>query len=62
MNGTTYYTTFADLNKSYASGSGINNIDGQKQLSYYNASYIKQKNMILLKLFLKQMVTADSLL
>ena len=42
MNGKTYYTTFADLNKSYASGSGINNIDGQTQLSYYNASYIKQ--------------------
>lgn len=43
MNGTTYYTTFADLNKSYASGSGINNIDGQVQLSYYNATYLKQK-------------------
>ena len=43
MNGVTYYTTFADLNKSYASGSGINNIDGQAQLSYYNASYIKKK-------------------
>lgn len=43
MNGTTYYTTFADLNKSYASGSGINNIDGQVQLSYYNASYLKKK-------------------
>ena len=42
MNGKTYYTTFADLNKSYASGSGINNIDDQTQLSYYNASYIKQ--------------------
>lgn len=43
MNNTVYYTTFADLNKSYASGSGINNIDGQVQLSYYNASYLKQK-------------------
>lgn len=42
MNGKTYYTTFADLNKSYASGTGINNIDDQTQLSYYNASYIKQ--------------------
>ena len=42
MNGKTYYTTFADLNKSYESGSGINNIDDQTQLSYYNASYIKQ--------------------
>ena len=43
MNNTVYYTTFADLSKSYASGSGINNIDGQVQLSYYNASYINQK-------------------
>ena len=42
MNGKTYYTTFADLNKSYASGTGINHIDDQTQLSYYNASYIKQ--------------------
>lgn len=42
MNGKTYYTTFADLNKSYASGDGINNIDDQTQLSYYHASYIKQ--------------------
>ena len=42
MNGKTYYTTFADLNKSYASGDGINNIDDQVQLSYYHASYIKQ--------------------
>ena len=43
LNGVTYYTTFADLNKSYASGDGINNIDGQTQLSYYNASYVKTK-------------------
>lgn len=53
MNGTTYYTTFADLNKSYASGSGINNIDGQKQLSYYNASYIKQKKYDTVKALLE---------
>ena len=42
MNGKNYYTTYADLDKSYASGDGINNIDDQVQLSYYNASYIKQ--------------------
>jgi len=53
MNGVTYYTTFADLNKSYASGTGINNIDGQVQLSYYNASYIKKKEEETLKALLE---------
>ncbi len=53
MNGTTYYTTFADLNKSYASGTGINNIDGQVQLSYYNASYIKKKEEEVVKALLE---------
>ena len=43
MNGVTYYTTFADLNSSYASGSGINNIDGQNKLNYYNASYVSTR-------------------
>ena len=43
MNGVTYYTTFADLNASYASGSGINNIDGQNKLNYYNASYVSTR-------------------
>ena len=43
MNGVTYYTTFEDLNNSYASGSGINNIDGQNKLAYYNATYVSTK-------------------
>ena len=43
MNGTTYYTTFEDLNASYASGDGINNIDHQDKLNYYNASYVSTK-------------------
>ena len=43
MNGTTYYTTFADLSSSYASGDGINNIDHQNKLNYYNASYVSTK-------------------
>ena len=43
MNGVTYYTTFEDLNRSYQSGTGINKIDSQDKLSYYNASYISTK-------------------
>ncbi len=43
MNGITYYTTFEDLNNSYASGTGINNIDGQNKLAYYNATYVSTK-------------------
>ena len=43
MNGVTYYTTFADLNASFASGSGINHIDGQNKLNYYNASYVSTR-------------------
>ena len=43
MNGVTYYTTFADLDASYASGSGINHIDGQDKLAYYNATYVSTK-------------------
>ena len=43
MNGVTYYTTFSDLNKSYESGTGINHIDGQAKLAYYNATYVKTK-------------------
>ncbi len=43
MNGVTYYTTFEDLYRSYASGTGINHIDSQDKLSYYNASYISTK-------------------
>ncbi len=43
MSGTTYYTTFDDLYASYESGTGINKIDDQDKLSYYNASYISTK-------------------
>jgi hypothetical protein len=39
--GVTYYTTLEDLKESYTSGTGINNIDGQIKLCYYNATYIK---------------------
>ena len=42
-NGITYYTTFDDLNASYQSGNGINNIDGQAKLAYYNATYVSTK-------------------
>ncbi len=40
MNGVTYYTTYADLDKSYNSGTGPNHIDGQIKLPYYNATYV----------------------
>ena len=43
LNGVTYYTTFEDLENSYASGTGNNNIDGQVKMAYYNASYISTK-------------------
>ena len=43
MNGVTYYTTFDDLYKSYESGTGINKIDSQDRLSYYNATYVSTK-------------------
>ena len=43
MNGITYYTTFDDLNNSFSSGNGINNIDGQQKLPYYNATYVSTK-------------------
>ena len=43
LNNVTYYTTYADLEHSYASGSGINNIDGQVKLPYYRADYISTK-------------------
>ena len=43
MNGVTYYTTFDDLYKSYESGTGINQIDSQDKLSYYNATYVSTK-------------------
>lgn len=43
MNGVTYYTTYDDLYNSYSSGTGINNIDGQQKLPYYNATYVSTK-------------------
>mgnify|MGYP001102752857 CR=1 FL=1 len=43
MNGVMYYTSYADLEASYNSGTGPNNIDGQTKLPYYNASYIDTK-------------------
>ena len=43
LNGVTYYTTFEDLENSYASGTGNNNIDGQVKMAYYNATYISTK-------------------
>ena len=43
MNGVTYFTTYTDLEASYKSGSGINNIDGQNKLAYYNATYVSTK-------------------
>ena len=43
MNGIIYYTTYADLETSYNSGTGPNHIDGQTKLPYYNASYIDTK-------------------
>lgn len=43
LNGVTYYTTYDDLENSYASGTGNNHIDGQAKLAYYNATYVKTK-------------------
>ena len=43
LNGKTYYTSYAELNESYTSGTGINQIDGQTKLNYYNADYIEKK-------------------
>ena len=43
LNGITYYTTYDDLAESATSGSGINNIDGQFKLAYYNADYVSTK-------------------
>ncbi len=53
MNGVTYYTTFDDLYKSYESGTGINKIDSQDRLSYYNATYVSTKKEETLKALLE---------
>lgn len=38
--GVSYYTCYQDLETSYNSGTGPNNIDGQTKLPYYNATYV----------------------
>lgn len=43
MNGVTYFTTYYDLAESANSGNGINNIDNQQKLAYYNATYVSTK-------------------
>ena len=43
LNNVTYFTTLDDLMESYMSGTGNNNIDGQKKLSYYTANYQSTK-------------------
>ena len=43
LNGITYYTTYDDLANSALSGEGINHIDNQDRLAYYNASYVSTK-------------------
>ena len=43
LGGITYYTTYDDLEGSYASGTGNNNIDGHSKMAYYNATYISTK-------------------
>ena len=42
-NGVTYYTTYYDLAETVSSGDGINHIDNQQKLPYYNATYVKTK-------------------
>jgi len=43
MNNVTYFTTIEDLMESYNSGTGNNNIDGQKKMAYYSANYVSTK-------------------
>ncbi len=43
LNGITYYTTYYDLVDTANSGTGINNIDDQQKLPYYNATYVSTK-------------------
>ncbi len=43
LNGIVYYTTYEDLENSYLSGTGNNQIDGQIKLAYYNATYVPTK-------------------
>ena len=43
LNGTTYYATYYDLATTVSEGKGINNIDDQPQLPYYNALYVSTR-------------------
>ena len=43
MAGQTYFTTYEELMESYDSHTGPNDIDGQIQLPYYNATYVKTR-------------------
>ena len=43
LNGITYFTTYKDLADSAAGGTGINHIDGQPKMAYYNATYVRTK-------------------
>ncbi|MBQ4114953.1 hypothetical protein IJD34_06070 [bacterium] len=43
LNGIVYYTTYDDLANSALSGEGINHIDNQDKLAYYNATYVSTK-------------------
>lgn len=43
QNGVTYYTTYYDLAETANSGTGINHIDNQQKLAYYNATYVSTK-------------------
>lgn len=43
LNGIVYYAAYEDLQASYTSGTGPNNIDGQTKLPYYNASFVSTK-------------------
>ena len=42
LNGVTYYTTYYDLLETAQSGEGINHIDNQDKLAYYNATYVSK--------------------
>ena len=43
LNGITYYTTYEDLANSASGGTGINHIDGQPKMAYYNATYVSTR-------------------
>lgn len=43
LNGKTYYSSIEGLYNSYNEGTGLNHIDDQPKLAYYNASYVSTK-------------------